>query len=178
MVNDMKNKKILIVVAIIVGIMVLFVGANNFFVFLQFGHRPQQLSDKEGYSGALPKDNVLITYAYSNYAWSYAYYGEMILDDGTRYLFNCSDRESNSCRLKEKKAISKSDLNKMRKYEDQLTDLVTRENQGADMGEVSIVYYKNGEGYTLTGKGDNLITNESSGAKKILKVLLKYGVYV
>ena len=168
-----KKKKL-----IIVGIIVLFIGSITIFGYNMFGHRPKKLSSTQGYESALPSDDVLIRYSFENAAWSYTYYGELILNDGKRYAFNCTGRYGGGCRLKDKRPISQKDINKIIKYESELSDYTDWKNNGADMGETSIGYFKNKEYYILAGKGDSTITNDSSGAKKILRILLKYGIYV
>ena len=170
------KKKIVIVVIIIVVVLLLLL--CNYVFNVGKGHYPKKLSNNGKYNSSLPKEDVLINYSFMNGAWSYTYYGEIVLKDGSRYAFNCTERGENNCKLKKKRSISSNDLKKIKKYESQLKDKVTYENRGADMGELSIVYYKDKNEYILAGRGDNTITNSSFGAKKILKVLKKYGIYV
>lgn len=172
-----KKKKIGIIIIVFLVVITLFIGWLFIPVFNRFGHTPKKLSNSYGYESALPEKNILINYSFMNGAWSYTYYGELILKDGKRYSFNCTERGANNCRIKEKKPISDKDLNKIKSYEAELSDNLEYQSNGADMGETTIMYYSGEKIYTLVGKGDNTIKNNSSGAQKILKVLLKYGIY-
>lgn len=172
-----KKKKIVVIIIILLVVITLFIGWLFMPVFNRFGHTPKKLSNSDGYESALPEKDILINYSFMNGAWSYTYYGELILKDGKHYSFNCTERGANNCRLKEKKSISEKDLKKIKSYEAELSDNLEYQNNGADMGETTIMYYRGEEIYTLVGKGDRTIKNNSSGAKKILKVLLKYGIY-
>lgn len=123
----------------------------------------------------------LIEYSYSNYAWSYAYYGELIMENGDIYLFNCSDKASydaKDCLVKKVDKIENEDLSKILKYRELINEKYTTKNEMNDYGEISISMVKDDIEIILIGKGDNKITNKSKNLKKMLKILKKYNIYV
>jgi len=126
-------------------------------------------------------DNKLIEYSYSNFAWSYAYYGEVVMDSGDIYLFNCSESHSynsNDCLVRKAETISSEDLAEILKYRDLINEKYTTKNEMNDYGEITISMVKDDIEIILIGKGDNKITNKSKESKKLLKILKKYNIYV
>ena len=175
-VKNSKKKRNLIIISVGLILIVFFICSAYMITFNRFGHSPKQLSSNEGYEGELPNNDILIMYSYSG-GWAYTQYGEFILNDGKRYAFTC-EKDPNNCRIKEKKSISNKDIKKIKSYESELSDNTESKRNGADMGQTTIMYYNDGTMYTLAGKGDSTIKNNSTGAKKILRILFKYGIYV
>lgn len=142
-----------------------------------FGHTPKHI--KSGKAMELSYDDVLISYSFSNYAWSQVDYGELVFNDGKRYLYNCTFKGDKECVYKAKGTIKSKDLNNIKKYGKTLDNKsIKMENTANDAGENSIKYYKNGDAIYLKGRGDNKIDNNSTESKKILKILKKYRIYI
>ncbi|MBQ6539047.1 MAG: hypothetical protein IJL76_02085 [Bacilli bacterium] len=126
-------------------------------------------------------NNKLIEFSYSNYAWSYVYYGEMIMDSGDIYLFNCGEKnsyDSKECLTRKVESIDDKDLDKLLKYRETIQEKYSTKNEMNDYGEISISMIKDDIEIILIGKGDNKITNKSKDIDKVLKILKKYKIYV
>ena len=125
--------------------------------------------------------NKLIEYSYSNYAWSYDYYGEVVMENGDIFTFNCNDKKEynpKNCLIRKIDTISKDDLEKIKSYKENIIEKYDTKNIANDYGEVTISMVKNDIEIVLIGKGDNIITNSSKDIKKMLKLLKKYKIYV
>ncbi len=185
--KSIKNNIPLMVTAVIIGILIILIiimyhnndrtdRIGNMSI-----HYPRMTNVNPTTKYINSSDNKLIEYSFSNFAWSYIYYGELIMDNGDVYLFNCSDKHSynsNECITKKVDTISNSDMNKILKYRDSISEKYKSKNEMNDYGEVSISMVKDDIEILLIGKGDNKITNSSKNVNKLLKILKKYKIYV
>ena len=168
-------KKILFVLFIVLVLML----TGNASASDLFGHMPKSIDENEGKAMEISIDDVIISHSYSNYAWSRVDYGELVLNNGKRYLYTCEFTDKKECVYKSNGSIKDKDLKKIKKYGKTLNDKkIKTSNVANDAGENSIVYRKDGIGITLKGRGDNKVDNKSSEAKKILKILKKYKIYI
>lgn len=169
-------------IVIIIVVVLLVLGFGGFLVFARtndslYGHTPKVIHS--GKKMDISRDDTLIVYRHSNFAWSKVDYGEIILKDGTRYRYNCAIDDIDGCVYKKVKNISSKDLKLLKKYGNKLNDKkISNKNVGNDMGETSISYIANDKTIYLKGRGDNQIDNNSSESKNILKILKKYNIYI
>lgn len=126
-------------------------------------------------------ESRFIEYSYANFAWNSTYYGQVVMDSGDIYTFNCNDDRNlnpNNCLIKKIDSISSNDMNKIKKELEKVQGNYEIKNEMDDFGQINISIIKDGEEIVLIGKGDNKVTNSSDGVKEILKILKKYDIYV
>ena len=165
-----------LLIMIISGVVLL---SDSVYAYDLFGHMPKSIDKKDGKSINISLDNVIISHSYSNYAWSKVDYGEIILDNGKRYLYTCEFTDKKECVYKPNGTIKSNDINNIKKYGKKLdSSKVVSKNTANDAGENSIVYRKGEDRIILKARGDNKIDNKSSYSKKVLKILKKYKIYI
>ncbi len=170
----------IIVVILIIVILVFYFTNRNTLKEMDI-HMPSENSLIGMEDFVTTSDSKFIEYSYTNFAWSSTYYGELVMNNGDIYTFNCNDDRNlnpNNCLIKKIDSISNSDLNKIKKALEKVQGNFEIKNEMNDFGQVNISIIKDGEEIVLIGKGDNKITNDSEGVKDILKVLKKYDIYV
>ena len=129
------------------------------------------------YSG----DELLIEYSFSNYANSPVYYGQVILNNGDVYVFDCDDEyesASTDCLVEKRESITEEDLFKLKSLGDSLKKETSTNNTASDFGQLLIAYKNGNQNIILDGKGDNRIINSTKEAKEILSILKKYKFYL
>lgn len=185
--NNIKNNIPLLVFGIIIFILIIliFVIYNNNDRTDRVGnikiHYPRMVNTNTTTRYINTSDNKLIEFSYSNFAWNYTYYGEMVMDNGDIYAFNCSDLQeynANNCLVRKVDSISNEDFKKIVKYGKNITEKYNTKNEMNDYGEVTISMVKDDIEIVLIAKGDNKITNSSKNISELLKLLKKYDIYV
>ena len=134
---------------------------------------------------------VIAMSSYSNYAWSAQYRGMAILNDGSIYSWDETDKEIigkyklgtiegiQEFILKEGNKnltkVSNNDLVKIKEYINQVENDIEVNHVGADMGTSTIsVINDNNEEIKLKVSGDSIGENKTEKSKELLEILDKY----
>lgn len=177
--NKKINYTIIILSLIFIGIVGSTLLINGVSASSLFGHMPKSINKNSGKDIDISLDDVIVSHSFSNYAWSKVDYGEIVLNNGKRYLYTCSFTNQKECVYKPNGTIKENDMKKIKKYGKTLNgNKVVSKNTANDAGENSLKYYKDGKWIYLKGRGDNKIDNNSTEAKNIMKILKKYKIYI
>lgn len=170
-----------IIVVILIIVILIFYFTNRYTLKEMDIHMPSETGFIGVENFVSTSDSKFIEYSYTNFAWTSTYYGELVMNSGDIYTFNCNDDRNlnpNNCLIKKKDSVSSNDMEKIYKYLEQVQGDFEIKNEMDDFGQVNISIVKDGEEIVLIGRGDNKITNDSDGVKDILKILKKYDIYV
>lgn len=177
----MKSKKLIIILTVIIVITLLILGIYKIIDYIKYQKEDTNLIGLQ----------VIAEKAHINWAWGFQYNGKAILNNGTIVEWDCNGDYSSykaetikeksnyileNCNLTGQK-ISSKDLKLINKYITEVDDVFERTGRGGnDMGStyIKIYNYKNKKTLTLYNRGDSVGENQSSTAKKIIKIIDKY----